>query len=169
MTKKDEDHKQQMETLEETYLKREQRIIEEYENKMRVDQQEKEYLKQSLSSREHIKGLTDREVVIRFKKLSTDIEEFSRVEWDPFSENSWPYSETELSALRPHNVRKLKQQIVQNSVWLALHEQVFQTPFRIIGPYGEAYDNEMYEAHNPGKPVFALRTSRFLQMQISTG
>ncbi|KAF2828906.1 hypothetical protein CC86DRAFT_465603 [Ophiobolus disseminans] len=111
-------------------------------------QQVNEDLKQDLSSREHIKGLADREVVMRFKKLSTDIEEFSRIEWDPHLEASWPYSEVEMGTMRSHNTRKLKQHLVQNCLWLTLHEHVFRTPFRIMGEYGQVFDSELYEAHS---------------------
>ena len=148
---KDIEHDRQIADFESRYFERERKLIQEHDDEKQRIQQIAEDLKQDLSTREHIKGLADREVALQFKKLSTDIEDFSRIEWDAHHEADWPYSEIELRTLRPHNVRKLKQQIVQNSLWLVLHEHVFRSPFRIIGDYGQVFDSELYEAHNPSK------------------
>lgn len=135
MKAKNEDHRRQLEELE----WKKQSIIED--------------LKEEKFSREHIKGLADREIVLLFKKLNADIEEFSRIDWNPHHEADWPFSELELRSLRPQNVGKVKQHIVQNCLWLALYECIFRTPFRIIGESGGAFDSSVYEAHSLGRPV----------------
>ena len=128
-----------------------QELIEKHRIELQRSQQVAEDLKQDLVSRDHIKGLSDRELAAQFKKLNTIIEDFSRTEWDHSREADWPLSEEELRSLYPRNVRKLKQQIIQNSLWLSLYEFIFRSPFRIIGEHGLAFDSEIYEANNPGK------------------
>jgi hypothetical protein len=142
--------------LKEAHCQRESRLREEYEAEKQQIQQVAEDLKQDLSSREHVKGLTDREVASRFKKLSAEIEDFSRIDWNPQLGEGWPFSETELDQLHPHNVRRLKRQILQNSLWLSLHEGVFRSPFRIIGSHGQDFDSDVYEAYNPGKYILPI-------------
>lgn len=100
--------------------------------------------------KEQVTGLADRDLSAGFKAISKSIEQLSRIDWDPSRETRWPYSERELSRLHPRNTRRLKQQIVQNCIWLMLYDSVFRRPFQIIGEYGRTFDSSIYEAGSPG-------------------
>lgn len=122
-----------------------------------------EEYKGALVAREHFKGFTDPELSTRFKRLAGQVEEFSRIRWDNRREEGWPFPEHVLSQLHPENTRKLKQQIVQNCLWVLLHAHVFRTPFRIMGEEGKDADKEWLN-------VYAARGSpyEFLSLCIVT-
>ena len=93
-------------------------------------------------SRENYKWLKDHHIVARFKAIANEIYLFSRLEWDVHREARWPCSENTLLRLYPQNTRKLKQCIVQSSLWTFLYERIFRSPFCIVGPEGAEVDRE---------------------------
>lgn len=93
-------------------------------------------------------GYTDSEMSSLFKKLANGIEDF-RLDWDSRKQSEWPYTEVQLHELHPKNTRKLKQHIIQNTLWLLLWEHIFRSPFRIFGSLGREQDlhwNDIYAA-----------------------
>lgn len=151
LVRKDTDYTNHIKQLELSWAQTERNLRQQHEvEKLRL-QKENGELKQDLYGKgEQGKGLTDRELITRFKRLSTEIEEFSRIEWDDTQEEQWPLSEDALRNIHPRNVRRLKQEILHNCLWHSLHEFVFSTPFRIIGEYGQIYDSTSYEAYSSG-------------------
>ncbi|KAF2267875.1 hypothetical protein CC78DRAFT_31449 [Lojkania enalia] len=105
--------------------------------KLRADY---ERLKGDYVAREHFKGLTDMELSSRFQKLAFQIEQFSKIRWDLSKETSWPLPDRMLLQFHPENPRKLKQQIVQNCMWVILCDEIFGSPFAILGEEGERLD-----------------------------
>ena len=93
-------------------------------------------LKGALVAREHIKSMTDRELASNFERLAGQVDHLSRISWDARMESNWPFSGRILQQLHG-NTRKLKQQIVQNSLWLIFYERIFATPFIVIGDEGK--------------------------------
>ncbi|KAF2115768.1 hypothetical protein BDV96DRAFT_645953 [Lophiotrema nucula] len=85
-------------------------------DKPKVDSEEQQL--DWVEARDDVHGLTDLELVERVKKLATKIEQFSmRVKWDVTLESKWPMPDHTLVQLHPENPRKLKQQILQSSIW----------------------------------------------------
>jgi myosin heavy subunit len=120
-----------------------------------------EELKGALVVRDHYKGLKDRDLAGRYKRLSTEIEGFSSMDWDARRETTWPLSEADLLRLHPKNTRKLKQQMVQHSIWLLLHESIFSLPFMILGKEGVPLNSAWTKIYASGKwhqnrPVLSL-------------
>ncbi|KAF2827327.1 hypothetical protein CC86DRAFT_466119 [Ophiobolus disseminans] len=99
--------------------------------------------KVAVTQREHFKGLTDSEVANHYKRLANSIEDFSRVEWDFSKREAWPISESHMRQLGK-NPRKMKLQIVQNTLWVLLYKLVFCSPFKILGAAGEEDDDERW-------------------------
>lgn len=120
-----------------------------YENEQHQLRSAVEDLKGALVAKEHFKGLTDSEISSRFTKLAQEVEDFARLEWDPAREAEW--LTPQLQRLQPRNTRKLKQAIVQNSVWVGLREHVFSSPFKMF-----AEEDGWRESDSPWIDIYSL-------------
>jgi hypothetical protein len=105
-----------------------------------------ETLNAALLARDRYKAIADQELKTRFEKLGTEIDYLSRVEWK-LRQADW--TDKLLSRLSA-NQRKLKQQIVQDSLWLVLFEHIFCSPFRILGVEGVKRDAQWNEICGKG-------------------
>lgn len=110
-----------------------------------------EELKMAFAQRQHFKGLRDRDISAKFGRLATEVEDISTMEWDHRRSLSWPFSDDELRRIHHQNTRLLKQQIVQNTLWVLLYRHVFQSPFKIMGEEGLAADSDWLQIYNSGK------------------
>lgn len=126
----------------------------ELEDKYKVEKEglrtEIDMFKVAVSQREHFKGLTDSEVANNYKRLANSIEDFARVEWDHSKGDDWPVSEARMRQLGK-NLRKMKLQIVQNTLWVLLYKHIFCSPFKILGPAGEEEDERWTQIYSEGK------------------
>ncbi|CAO2656250.1 Nn.00g050530.m01.CDS01 [Neocucurbitaria sp. VM-36] len=113
-----------------------------------------EEFKVASTQREHFKGLTDRDVAGHFLRLANDIEDFSRLGWEFRKEQDWPLTEDQMRQFNPKNTRKLKQQIVQNTMWVILYQHVFRSPFRILGEDGKDIDEDWIEIYAPDASTY---------------
>lgn len=116
--------------LEEELRKQEQSLKIRYEQEQYQLQTAVEDLKGALVVKQHFKGLADSEVASQFNKLAREIEDFARIEWSAEREARWS---EQLQQLYPRNTRKLKQALVQNSVWIGLRALIFRSPFELFG------------------------------------
>ena len=107
-----------------------------------------EELKQGLFKRTHFKGFKDRDLTGRFGAVASQIRDLSNMEWDASRIEDWPYTERQLLDFHRSNTRKLKKQIVQNSVWMVLYDHIFCTPFRILGEEGKELDKCWLPIHS---------------------
>jgi hypothetical protein len=89
-----------------------------------------EDFKLASATREQFKGLTNADLTSRFSKLAQEIEDFARLDWDAVRGSQWWTQQ--LQQLNPRNTRKLKQKIVQNSLWISLDDCIFRSPFRLF-------------------------------------
>jgi hypothetical protein len=83
------------------------------------------------------------------------------MDWDARRETTWPLSEADLLQLHPKNTRKLKQHMIQHSIWLLLHEGIFRLPFMILGKEGVPLNSAWTKIYASGKwhqnrPVLSL-------------
>lgn len=133
---------QQIAEMEEKFNRREVEM-------RREDRGEIEALRGALVAREHSKGLSDPEIWTRFKDVAAEVDRLSRIVWDKRRESGWPLSESNLR--RSGNQRKLKQHIVQSSIWIILYEQIFYSPFQIFAQEGQAIHHEWTGYFGEGK------------------
>jgi len=110
-----------------------------------------EELKQGLFQRQHFRGLKDRDVANLFRSIAGQVQDFANVDWDSSRTSDWPFSEHQLLEIHRQNTRKLKKQIVQNTVWVLLYDWIFASPFKILGSEGEVLDREWVGIHTPSK------------------
>ena len=110
-----------------------------------------EDLKQAFVAREHFKGLRDRDITGKFTRLATEVEDISTLEWNNHDTGNWPLSESQLFQIHPNNIRLLKQQIVQSSIWLLLYKYIMQSPFRIMGAEVQDADEPWLDIWDSGE------------------
>lgn len=110
-----------------------------------------EELKQGLFHRKHFKGLRDRDLANQFRSIVGQVQDFANVEWDSRLALNWPFSEHQLLDLHRENTRKLKKQIIQNTLWVLLYNHIFVSPFRILGLEGRDLDRDWIDIHKPSK------------------
>jgi hypothetical protein len=110
-----------------------------------------EELKQGLFQREHFKGLRDRDLTSKFRIIMGQVQDFANLEWDSRWALDWPCSEHQLLEIHRDNTRKLKKQIVQNTLWVLLYNHIFASPFRILGAEGRDLDSDWILIHTSGE------------------
>jgi hypothetical protein len=122
-----------------------------------------EELKQGLFQRQHFKGLRDRDLTSQFRIIVGQVQDFANLEWNSRRESDWPFTEYQLLEIHRSNIRKLKKQIIQNSLWVLLYNYIFRSPFRILGAEGRDLDNDWIQIHAAGK----LCTSKITYTQTN--
>ena len=110
-----------------------------------------EELKQDLFDRKHFKGLRDRDLTGLFTTIVGQVREFSNLDWDPRRESEWPFAEHQLLDIHRHNIRKLKKQLLQNTIWILLYNHIFSSPFRIMGIEARDFDSDWVPIHAPSR------------------
>jgi hypothetical protein len=110
-----------------------------------------EELKKGLYERKHFKGFRDRDLAGRFATIVGQVQDFANIEWDSRKMLSWPFAEHQLLEIHKSNIRKLKKQIIQNSLWVLLYQFVFGSPFRVLGEEARDLDSAWIQIHTPSK------------------
>ena len=133
------------------YLDQEQKLKANHLAQLREVRQEKEDLVGALVQRDGFKGITDRVLETRFKKLAKTIDQFSRTctSWDKSKEISWPLSSRSLQA--HENTRQIKQYWVQSWIWTTLYNDVFDNPFKPFGMDGDEQFRTWTDTFGEGK------------------
>jgi hypothetical protein len=130
----------------------------EHEKQMKGLKQENQDLKGALvkrtNQRDTYKQLTDRDLSSRFLDLASDIDDVSRVTWDTSKQKSWPVAARQIR--NAENERKIKKNIIQNSIWTVLNDKIFQTPFRVLGGRGKSLEQKWTEKFGSGKPISSI-------------
>ncbi|KAG4439729.1 hypothetical protein IFR05_004807 [Cadophora sp. M221] len=103
-------------------------------------QESVEVLKGALVRRDHFKAMSDHELSYRFQEISSEVDDIARIHWDQRQVSTWPF--TDQSFRHSENERRMKQYLIQNTLWVILYERVFCTPFRILGEEGKALERE---------------------------
>jgi hypothetical protein len=110
-----------------------------------------EELKQGLFQRKIFRGLRDRDLTSKFRVIMSQVQDIANLEWDSRRTQDWPFSEHQLLDVHRENTRKLKKQIVQNTLWVLLYNNVFASPFRVLGAEARDLDNDWIQIHAPSK------------------
>jgi chromosome segregation ATPase len=108
-----------------------------------------EDLKGALLERDHSKSMSDREAARLFQDIVSEVDEFARVQWDVKYESTWPFPEKSLRM--SENIRRAKQYIIQNTLWVILYEKIFCTPFRVLGDEGKSLEEQWIGEFGQGK------------------
>ena len=105
-----------------------------------------ESLNGALLARDRFTPIVDHELKSRFLDLVGDIDYLARLEWK-FNQADWT---NDLLARLSKNPRRLKKQILQDSLWIILYENIFCSPFRVFGEEGRTLEAQWSDAFGKG-------------------
>lgn len=112
-----------------------------------------ESLNGALLARDRFTPITDHELESRFSDLVGDIDQLARPEWD-FNQAEW--TDNLLNRLSK-NPKRLKKELLQDSLWMILYENIFCSPFRVFGEEGRKLEAQWNDAFGKGLlPFFCL-------------
>lgn len=112
-----------------------------------------ESLNGALLARDRFTPITDHELESRFSDLVEDIDQLARPEWD-FNQAEW--TDNLLNRLSK-NPKRLKKELLQDSLWMILYENIFCSPFRVFGEEGRKLEAQWNDAFGKGLlPFFCL-------------
>jgi len=100
----------------------------------------------ALLARDEFKPMPDTEIKARFQDLAEEVDTLARLEWKP---NQKEWTNQALRGLSG-NDRLLKKQILQDSVWVILHETIFCSPFRVFGEEGRSLESQWNDVYGKG-------------------
>lgn len=99
-----------------------------------------------LLTRDDFKPMLDNEIKGRFLDLAQEIDTLARLEWKP-NQKEWT---NQVLRRLSGNQRLLKKQILQDSVWVILHENIFCSPFRVFGEEGRRLESQWNDTYEQG-------------------
>jgi hypothetical protein len=92
----------------------------------------------ALLARDDFKPMPDDEIKVRFLDLVQDVDALARL-GRRVDQKAW--TSRVLHRLSP-NQRLLKKQILQDIIWVILHNYIFCSPFRILGEEGQSLETQ---------------------------
>lgn len=90
----------------------------------------------------------DDQIKAKLEVLVRSVDDLARLEWKM---NQEVWTEQVTNGLDFHgNLRLLKKNILQDSIWTILNQHIFGSPFRIFGDEGQLLDIEWRDKHRQG-------------------
>ena len=130
-----------------------------YSKQVQQVQSEMQTLTDALVSRERVKMVTDAELQKTFSGVARAIDQLSRIEWKK-DDPDWP---VDLLKTFSQNLRKTRQQILQDRLWAILYTRIFCSPFRIFGVEGLDLEKQWASTFGGGKcKISQTETQNFI-------
>ena len=101
----------------------------------------------ALIAREIYSPITDGELKSLFSSLVREVDSLARLKWT-INQSPWPDEELSKISDTP---KRLQKQIMKETIWDILYEQVFCSPFRVFGTEGSVLESEWNKAFGGGK------------------
>jgi chromosome segregation ATPase len=117
----------------------------------------------NMLERDTFKTMSDNDVEDRFLRLVQEVDTLSRLEWKQ-NRNAW--TDQILSRLST-NQRLLKKQILQDSMWVLLHDFIFCSPFRIFGKEGQILESQWNKQCGKGQLLALFNPLSFACVDFS--
>lgn len=105
-----------------------------------------ESLNAALLARDRSNPITDHELESQFSDLAEEIDQLARSEWD-FKQSEWTDS---LLNQFSKNLKRRKKELLQDSLWMILYENIFCCPFRDFLEEGRKLTAQWNEAFGKG-------------------
>lgn len=106
-------------------------------------------LQSALVRREHFKAMSDHELARHFQNIADEVDDFGRIDWDEGLEPSWPFTNPVFAS--SNNPRRLKQHVIQTTLWVILYDRIFCSPFRVLGNEGRRLEAQWAKTFGQGK------------------
>ncbi|KAF2729145.1 hypothetical protein EJ04DRAFT_580833 [Polyplosphaeria fusca] len=100
----------------------------------------------ALVARETFTPIEDGQLKSSFFDIDREVDKLSRLNWS-FNHSDW--SDT-LQAQISDNPKRLKKYILQDTIWAALFDDIFCSPFRVFGSEGKIIEANWSEAYGQG-------------------
>lgn len=104
-------------------------------------------LNEALGAREQVKSLSDNDIESLFLTLVGLVDQMARRSTWKHNRTEWKDEVFDLA----RNSTKLKRNILQESMWIVLYENIFCTPFRIFGEEGRYLETQWSAAFGGGQ------------------
>lgn len=92
----------------------------------------------ALLQRDDFKPMPDNEIKAKFLDLVQDVDTLARLEWR-VDQKAWT---SQVLHRLSQNQRLFKKQILQDIIWVILHNYIFCSPFRILGEEGQSLETQ---------------------------
>lgn len=119
-----------------------------------------ESLNGALLARDRFIPIADHELESRFLDLAEEIDQLARFEWH-FEQSDWT---GHLLNRFSKNPKRLKKELLQDSLWMILYESIFCSPFRIFGEEGRNLEAQWNDAFGKGWCHLSPLLERFLKL-----
>jgi hypothetical protein len=100
-----------------------------------------------LLKRDDFKPLRDIDLSSLFSDLAIDIDHVARMSWK-YDQTDWT---NEILGQLAKNPRRLKKNMLQESLWSVLYDNIFYSPFRVLGEEGRSLETEWNVAFGQGR------------------
>ena len=100
----------------------------------------------AIVTRETFTPITDRDLKTKLTELSSKVDSLGKLQWSP-DRSTW--RDDQLKQVRI-NSKKLQKSIIQETVWLVLHEYILCSPFRVFGTEGIIMEKQWNDAYGNG-------------------
>jgi len=173
-------HEQARMHMEAEHQRRVERLLDEAEQNEHNHQQETARLNKiihgrtkAIVTRETFTPITDRDLKTKFTELYSKVDSLGRLQWSP-GRSTW--RDDQLRQVRI-NSKKLQKSIIQETVWLVLHEYILCSPFRVFGKEGkimekqwnDAYGNEGFKQNHFCWPAASFESEKWRYETIRPG
>ena len=101
----------------------------------------------AIVTRETFTPITDRDLKTKLTELSSKVDSLGKLQWSP-DRSTW--RDDQLKQVRI-NSKKLQKSIIQETVWLVLHEYILCSPFRVFGTEGIKLEKQWNNAYGNGQ------------------
>lgn len=105
----------------------------------------------ALIARENFSPITDGELKSMFSDLVHEVDALARLKW---TLNRSPWTD-ELQSQISDTPKRLQKQILQDTIWNALFENVFCSPFRVFEKEGSVLESQWNKAFGKGRVALA--------------
>lgn len=119
-----------------------------------------ESLNGALLTRDRFIPIGDHELESRFLDLAEEIDQLARFEWH-FEQSDWT---GHLLSRFSKNPKRLKKELLQDSLWMILYEGIFCSPFRVFGEEGRNLEAQWNDAFGKGWCHLSPLLERFLKL-----
>lgn len=100
----------------------------------------------AIVSRETFTPITDRDLKTKLTELSSKVDSLGKLQWSP-DRPTWRDDQLKQVSV---NSKRLQKSIIQETVWLVLHEYILCSPFRVFGTEGIIMEKQWNDAYGNG-------------------
>jgi hypothetical protein len=145
-------HRIKQDELKEQFEVHKSKLKQEHNQQQELLQRSIQSRNRALIAREKFSPITDGELKSMFSDLVRKVDALARLKW---TLNRSPWTD-ELQSQMSDTPKRLQKQILQDTIWNALFQTVFCSPFRVFGEEGRVLESQWNKAF--GKVKVALAT-----------